>query len=70
MDEGLAVYSFWGEDLSIEVYDFVMHFIVTGDDETSFAAAKCLTYIEGCATAVKFSLKVWGDNIITCKKNH
>ena len=30
------------------------------DDQTSFVAAKCVTYIEGDAKAVAFSLEVGG----------
>ena len=37
-----------------------MDFVVPCDDEASFYAAKCMTYIEGCATVVIFDLKVGG----------
>ena len=42
-----------------------MHFIVMCDDEASFATAKSVAYIKGCATAVAFSLEARGGNIIT-----
>ena len=50
--------------MSSELYDFVTHFVVKLDDKASFSVAKCVTYIEGCVTAVAFDLKVGERNII------
>ena len=41
-----------------------MHLILEWDDENPFASANSVMYIEGCGTAVIFSLKVRGGNII------
>ena len=45
-----------------------MNFVVTFDDQASFAAAKCVTYIEGSATSVAVALDLEGGNIVTCAK--
>ena len=48
-----------------EVNDFVTHFVGTCDNHVSFAAAKCVVYIEGGATPVAVALEVEGGNIVT-----
>ena len=48
-----------------EVKEFVMQFVVTCDDQTSFAAAKCMAYVKGGATSVAVALEVEGGNIVT-----
>ena len=51
-----------------ELDQSILHFMVTFDYEASFDAAKCVAYIEKCATAVAFALKVrgGGGDITTC----
>ena len=43
-----------------------MHFVVTHNDQASFAAAKCVTYIKVSATSIAMALEVEGGNIVTC----
>ena len=43
-----------------------MIFVVLCDDKASVAAAKYVTYGEGCSIAVTHFLKFRGGNIITC----
>ena len=47
-----------------EVKEIVTQFFVMCDNEASFDAANYVTYINGCATAVSFALKVGRVNII------
>ena len=51
--------------MSIKVEEFVAHFFVMCDDQSSFAADKCVVYIEDDAMSVAVSLEVGGGNIIT-----
>ena len=48
------------------VKEFVMYFVMTHNNQASFAAAKYATYLEGGATSVTVALKVEGVNILTC----
>ena len=50
----------------VDRYIGFVHFIVMRNYKASFAADKCLTYIELFSTAVIFSLKVGVVNIIAC----
>ena len=43
-----------------------MHFVANLNDQASFAADKCVTYLEGGATSVAVDLQVEGGNIVTC----
>ena len=43
-----------------------MYFVVTYNNKASFAADKCVTYLEGDATSVSVSMEVEGGNIVTC----
>ena len=49
-----------------EVKEFITHFVVTRNDQASFAADKCVTYLEGGATSVAVDLEVEGGNILKC----
>ena len=54
------------ESLLSEVYKFSTHSVVMRDDKASFDEVNSVTYIKVCDTAVPFSLKFRGINIITC----
>ena len=43
-----------------------MHFVVTCEEQASFAVAKFVKYIKVGATSVAIALEVEGSNILTC----
>ena len=43
-----------------------MHFIVPRNEKASFAADRCVMYLEGGDTSVPVALEVEGSNIVTC----
>ena len=49
-----------------ELKEFFAQFVVTCDDQTSFSATKCVTYLKVGATSVAVALGVEGENILTC----
>ena len=49
-----------------KVEEIVVIFVVLCDDKASVAAAKYVTYGEGCSISVTHFLKFRGGNIITC----
>ena len=70
MDEGFGVYWCWGEIPLGEEKEFVTNFVLTCDDQASFSAPKCVTYLEGNATSVAVALEVDGGNIVTCTQDN
>ena len=43
-----------------------MNFVVTHNDQASFAVDKCVTYLGGGTTSYAVALEVEGGNILKC----
>ena len=43
-----------------------MHFVVTRDDQASFATYKCVTYLKGGANSIGVDMEVERGNIVMC----
>ena len=58
MDWGFGTYWWWGEVPLVKVKEFVMHFVVTRNEQAYFAASSCVTHPKGGATYVAVALEV------------
>ena len=43
-----------------------MNFVVAYNDQASFVASECVTYLEGGATSIAVAMEVEGGSIVTC----
>ena len=50
--------------MSVLIKELITNLVVTRNEYAAYAAAKCMSHYERCATSVTVSLEVYGRDVI------